>query len=125
MILLCYRHFLLSYVGFLSREGEGVLDLLAVHLENMVGQLLVPDLSVLVCGLSQRLRDKESACNSGDLGLTPGWDRSPGGGNGNSLQCSCLENPMVRGTVRATVHGVAKSRTRPNDLATAAAVLLY
>ena len=125
MILLCYRHFLLSYLGFLSREGEGVLDLLAVHLENMVGQLLVPDLSVLVCGLSQRLRDKESACNSGDLGLTPGWDRSPGGGNGNSLQCSCLENPTVRGTVRATVHGVAKSRTRPNDLATAAAVLLY
>ena len=125
MILLCYRHFLLSYLGFLSREGEGVLDLLAVHLENMVGQLLVPDLSVLVCGLSQWLRDKESACNSGDLGLTPGWDRSPGGGNGNSLQCSCLENPMVRGTVRATVHGVAKSRTQPNDLATAAAVLLY
>ena len=125
MILLCYRHFLLSYLGFLSREGEGVLDLLAVHLENMVGQLLVPDLSVLVCGLSQRLRDKESACNSGDLGLTPGWDRSPGGGNGNSLQCSCLENPMVRGTVRATVHGVAKSRTQLNDLATAAAVLLY
>ena len=102
-----------------------MLDLLAVHLENMVGQLLVPDLSVLVCGLSQWLRDKESACNAGDLGLTPGWDRSPGGGNGNSLQCSCLENPTVRGTVRATVHGVAKSRTQLNDLATAAAVLLY
>ena len=48
MILLCYRHFLLSYLGFLSREGEGVLDLLAVHLENMVGQLLVPDLSLSV-----------------------------------------------------------------------------
>ena len=125
MILLCYRHFLLSYLGFLSREGEGVLDLLAVHLENMVGQLLVPDLSVLVCGLSHWLRDKESACNAGDLGLTPGWDRSPGGGNGNSLQCSCLENPMVRGTERATVHGVAESRTQLNDLATAAAVLFH
>ena len=38
--------------------------------------------------------DKESACNAGDLGLIPGSGRSPGEGNGNPLQCSCLENPM-------------------------------
>ena len=37
---------------------------------------------------------KESACNEGDLGLIPGWGRSPGEGNGNPLQYSCLENPM-------------------------------
>ena len=37
---------------------------------------------------------KESACNAGDLGLIPGSERSPGGGNGYLLQCSCLENPM-------------------------------
>ena len=37
---------------------------------------------------------KESACNAGDLGLIPGLGKSPGGGNGNPLQYSCLENPM-------------------------------
>ena len=40
---------------------------------------------------------KESACNAGDLGLIPGLGRSPGEGNGNPLQDSCLENPMDRG----------------------------
>ena len=55
--------------------------------------------------------DKASACNVGDPGSIPGLGRSPGEGNGNPLQYSCLENPMDRGTWRATVHGVAKSRT--------------
>ena len=59
---------------------------------------------------------KESACNVGDLGLIPGWGRSPGEGIGNPLQDSCLENPMDRGTWRATVHGVAKSRTQLKQL---------
>ena len=40
--------------------------------------------------------DKASACNAGDLGLIPGWGRSPGEGNGNLLQYSCLENSMDR-----------------------------
>ena len=40
---------------------------------------------------------KESACNAGDLGLIPGSGRSSGEGNGNSLQYSCLKNPMDRG----------------------------
>ena len=55
---------------------------------------------------------KESACSAGDLGLIPGWGRSPGGGHGNSLQYSRLENPMDRRAWRATVHGVSKSQTR-------------
>ena len=55
---------------------------------------------------------KESACNAGDLGLIPGLVRSPGEGNGNPLQYSCLDNPMDRGAWWITVHGVAKSRTR-------------
>ena len=58
--------------------------------------------------LSQWLSVKESACNTGDLGLVPGLGRSPGGGNGNPLQSSCLEYPMDRGAWCATVHGVAK-----------------
>ena len=55
--------------------------------------------------------DKESACNAGDLGLIPGSGRSPGEGNGNPLQYSCLENPMDRGAWWAIVHGVAESDT--------------
>ena len=46
-----------------------------------------------------------------DQGLIPGSGRSPGEGNGNPLQYSCLENSMDRGAWRATVHGVAKSQT--------------
>ena len=53
-----------------------------------------------------------SASNAGDPGLIPGLGRSPGEGNGNPLQYSCLENPMDRGAWQATVRGVAKSRTR-------------
>ena len=49
---------------------------------------------------------KESACQAGNSGSIPGSGRSPGGGNGNPLQHSCLENPMGRGVWRATVHGV-------------------
>ena len=58
---------------------------------------------------------KESARNVGDLGSIPGSGRSPGEGNGNPLQYSCLENPMDGGAWWATVHGVAKSRTRLSD----------
>ena len=48
----------------------------------------------------------------GELGLIPDLGRTPGEGNGNPLQYSCLENPMDRGTWWATVQGVAKSRTQ-------------
>ena len=48
---------------------------------------------------------KESGCNAGDPGSAPWVGRSPGEGNGNSLQFSCLENSMDRGAWRATVHG--------------------
>ena len=58
---------------------------------------------------------KASACNEGDLGSIPGSGRSPGEGNGNPLQYSCLENPMEGGAWQATVHGVAKRRTRLSD----------
>ena len=62
--------------------------------------------------------DKASAGNAGDPGSIPGLGRSPGEGDGNTLQYSSLKNPMERGAWRATVHGVTKSRTRLSDLHT-------
>ena len=52
-----------------------------------------------------------NAGDTGDAGLIPGSERSPGAGNDNPLQSSCLENPMDRGALWATVHGVTKSQT--------------
>ena len=60
------------------------------------------------------LSSKESACSAGDVGRIPGSERSSGGGNGNPLWYSCLENPMNRGAWQVIVHGVTKSQ----DLAT-------
>ena len=54
---------------------------------------------------------KESACNAGDLDLIPGLGRSPGEGNGNTLQYSCLENPMDRGAWRLQSMGSQESDT--------------
>ena len=54
---------------------------------------------------------KVSACSAGDLGSIPGSGRSPGAGNGNPFQYSCLENSMDGGAWWATVHGIAKSQT--------------
>ena len=58
---------------------------------------------------------RESSWNAGDPGLIPDSGRSPGEGNGYSLQYSCLENSMDRGAWWATVHGVAKSPTQLRD----------
>ena len=61
---------------------------------------------------------KKSACSAGDASSIPGSGRSLGGGNGNPLQHSCLENPMDRGAWRAIVQRVAKSWTRLKRLST-------
>ena len=61
---------------------------------------------------------KASAYNAGDLGSIPGSGRSPGEGNGNLLQCSCLENPRDGGAWWAAVYGVAQSWTRLKRLST-------
>ena len=61
---------------------------------------------------------KVSAWNAGDPGSIPGLGRSPGEGNGNPLQYSCLENSMDGGAWWATVHGVTKSQTRLSDFTT-------
>ena len=69
-------------------------------------------------GLPNGSAGKESSGNVGkaeDMDSISEWERFPGGGNGKSLLCSSLENPMDLGTRQATVHGVAKSRTRLSD----------
>ena len=58
-----------------------------------------------------------SAGDIRDMGSILGWGRSPGGGHGNPLQYSCLENPMDRGAQWAKVHGVSKSQTQLSDRA--------
>ena len=57
------------------------------------------------------LRYKESSCSAGELGLKSGLRRCPGGGLGNLVQYSCLENPQGQWTWQAPVHGVTKSWT--------------
>ena len=87
-------------------------DLTLLNLQKFCGA--VGDLTLAmvgVFGLPQWLDGKESAFNAGDVGSIPGSGRSPGGGIGNPLQYSCLENPMDRGAWRATVHVVTKSQT--------------
>ena len=69
----------------------------------------------LAPGFSAGSDVKASAFNVGDLGSIPGSGWSAGKGNGNPLQYSCLENRMDGGAWWATVHGVAKSRTRLSD----------
>ena len=62
----------------------------------------------LIQGFPGGSNGKESACNAGDLGFIPGLGRSPGGGHGNPLQYSCLENPRGQRSLAATVHEVAE-----------------
>ena len=72
---------------------------------------------IQVLGFTACSEVKASVCNSGDLGSIPGSGRSPGEGNGNPLQYSCVENSMEGGAWSATVHRVAKSQTRRSDFA--------
>ena len=82
-----------------------MIQLLRLHASSAGSMALIPAGS----------DSKESACNVGDPGSIAGSGRSPGEGNSNSLQCSCLENSMDGGAWWATVHGVTKSWTRLSD----------
>ena len=71
--------------------------------------------SMLIYGPPWWLSVKNLLANTEDAGSIPGWGRSPGEGNGNPLQYSCLGNPTDRGVWQVTVHGVTKSHTRLSD----------
>ena len=80
-------------------------------------QITIVELYGNYTGLSQWLSGKESSCNAGDAegwGSIPGSGTSSGGGNGNSLQYSCLEKPMDRGAWQAA--GLAKSQIQLKQL---------
>ena len=79
-----------------------MIQLLRFHASRAGSMALIPAAS----------DSKESACNVGDPGSIPGLGRSPGAGNGNPLQYSCLENPTDRGAWWATRHGVPETWTR-------------
>ena len=98
--------------------GHKMTERLSTHFDSWVGKIpwrrnRLP--TPVFLGFPGGSDGKESACNVGDLGSIPGLRRSLGEGNGYPLQFSGLENPMDRGTWRATVHGVAKSWTRLSD----------
>ena len=65
--------------------------------------------SCLKCSVPGGSVEKNPPANAGDMGSIPGPGRSPGEGNDNPLQYSCLRNPMDRGAWQAIVHGIAKS----------------
>ena len=75
------------------------------------GQILYLLSHILISGFPGGSESKESACNTEDPGQVTGLGRSPGEGNGNPLQYSCLENQMDRGVWQTTVHGVTKYET--------------
>ena len=94
-----YIYIYLLPFGFLSHPGH----------HRALSRVLCATQYVLICY-------RFSACSTGDPSSIPGLGRSPGEGHSNSLQYSCLENPMDRGAWRAIVRGVAKSQTRLRDL---------
>ena len=77
-----------------------------------------PSLQYEISGVAVVKNLPASAGDGRDMVLIPGLGRTPGEGNGNSLQYSCLENSMDRGAWKATVHGVAKSWTQLSNLST-------
>ena len=109
--------FRMDWLDLLAVQGT-LKSLLQHHSSNIYIYLICFELICVGCmKLPSWLSGKESACNAratGDVGSIPGSGRSPGGGNVNPLQYSCLENPIDRGVWRAAVHRVAKNWTQLN-----------
>ena len=78
------------------------------HHRNLVGSAPFNTHVSGIKGFPSGSAGKETACQCRRCGSIPGLGRSPGGENGNPLQCACLKNPMDRETWQATVHGVTR-----------------
>ena len=94
----------LDKTGWLNKQTNKQIPL-SLSILKRIQDIWASQVALVVKNLSTNAGDKR------DSGLIPGSERSPGGGHGNSLYYSCLENPTNRGAWRATVHGVAKSWT--------------
>ena len=82
--------------------------------------------STRTCQVALVVKNLPANADVRDIGSIPGSGRFPGGGHGNLLQYSCLENPMDRGAWRAMVHRVAKSQTQlKQDLAHMHVIIVY
>ena len=94
-----YKHLIIPVCSYNSNNNN-----------DSYHQLSIYYILALFWGLPRWLSGKEATCQCRRLGLTPGsiQERSPGEGNGNPLQYSCLENPMDRGGWQAAIHGVSK-----------------
>ena len=106
-------HSPLSNYGWKGRILQGeTTNFSVLPLRNDKEPFFFSTLLYTMFGLPQWLKNPPaSAGDTGDAGLIPGSGKSPGGGNGNPLQYSCLEKSMDRGAWWATVHGVTKSQT--------------
>ena len=98
-----------------GRKESDISEQLSLSLDSTATDIIYMPPPRNVRGFPGGSDGKESVCNVRDLGSIPGLGRSPGGGHGNRLQYSCLENSMDRGAWWATVHGVTKSQTRLSD----------
>ena len=92
-------------------EGLVKLTLVAIEAKTYYSDI------IRIHRLLRWLSGKVSSRSAGDVGSVPGVGRSPGEGNGNPLQCSCLGNSMDREAWWATVHGVTKSQMRLSNRA--------
>ena len=127
------QHFSISYIIFSEHfcEIQICLFILGTHMSitsemrlwlkdvfwrwskhDLIMGFLEPYTKVFLWGFPGSSNGKESACNAGDLCSFPGLGRSPGEGNSNPPQNSCLKNPMDRGGWWVTVHGVGKGQTQ-------------
>ena len=107
----CFLSFLLT----LSRNSYNFLVNLSIWLYSKFLSNKMFEQDHLIKGFPRSSVSKESACSAGDPSLISGLGRSPGEGNGNPLQYSCLENPTLREAWQATIHGVVRVG---HDLAT-------
>ena len=107
----CFLSFLLT----LSWNSYNFLVNLSIWLYSKFLSNKMFEQDHLIKGFPRSSVSKESACSAGDPSLISGLGRSPGEGNGNPLQYSCLENPMLREAWQATIHGVVRVG---HDLAT-------
>ena len=98
--------------SFQPRCAVEVDKMLSYDHDFLLDGLAVTEHKAKPLGLTGGSDGKESPCNAGDPGSNPGLRRSPGKGNGNPLQYSCLENPRDRRAWWAAVHRIRQSQTR-------------